>query len=160
MNMQSDPVRVLLIDDDEDDYTVVRDLLSHISAIECIRKRVSGYGARLDAILSCEFDVCMLDCRLKERNGLELMQEAVSRGVMTPIVFLTGQGDIPRLRELIEKIIPEKSSFDDFEVEHDFPNIGHRGMVLNARMMNQQSGKPSLILPAVEDITYRGHHGR
>ena len=45
MNMQSDPVRVLLIDDDEDDYSVVRDLLSHISAIECILKWVSGYGA-------------------------------------------------------------------------------------------------------------------
>jgi PAS domain-containing protein len=71
-----------------------------------------------------------------------------------------GQWDIPRLRELLEKIIPEKSSFDDFEVEHDFPNIGHRKMVLNARMMKQQSGKPSLILLAMEDITDRGHHGR
>ena len=71
-----------------------------------------------------------------------------------------GQWDIPRLRELLEKIIPEKSSFDDFEVEHDFPNIGHRRMVLNARMMKQQSGKPSLILLAMEDITDRGHHGR
>jgi two-component system CheB/CheR fusion protein len=71
-----------------------------------------------------------------------------------------GQWDIPRLRELLEKIIPEKSSFDDFEVEHDFPNIGHRRMVLNARMMKQQSGKPSLILLAIEDITYRGDHGR
>ncbi|SPJ13713.1 putative PAS/PAC sensor protein [Syntrophobacter sp. SbD2] len=71
-----------------------------------------------------------------------------------------GQWDIPRLRELLEKIIPEKSSFDDFEVEHDFPNIGHRKMVLNARMMKQQSGKPSLVLLAMEDITDRGHHGR
>ena len=70
-----------------------------------------------------------------------------------------GQWDIPRLRELLEKIIPEKSLFDDFEVEHDFPNIGHRRMVLNARMMKQQSGKPSLILLAMEDITDRGHHG-
>jgi len=94
MNMQSNPVRVLLIDDDEeDDYTVVRDLLSDISSIEFILKRVSDYGAGLDAILSCEFDVCLLDYRLNERNGLELMREAVSRGAMTPIVFLPGQGD-------------------------------------------------------------------
>ena len=71
-----------------------------------------------------------------------------------------GQWDIPRLRELLEKIIPEKSSFDDFEVEHDFPNIGRRRMVLNARMMKQHSGKPSLILLAMEDITDREHHGR
>ncbi|MGA2732460.1 MAG: chemotaxis protein CheB [Syntrophobacteraceae bacterium] len=71
-----------------------------------------------------------------------------------------GQWDIPRLRELLEKIIPEKSSFDDFEVEHDFPNIGHRRMVFNARMMKQQSGKPNLILLAMEDITNRADHGR
>ena len=92
MNMQSRPIRVLLIDDDEDNYIVVRDLLSDLSSIEFILKWVSDYGAALDAILSSEFDVCLLDYRLKERNGLELMQEAVSRGAMTPIVFLTGQG--------------------------------------------------------------------
>jgi len=90
INMQSHPIRVLLIDDDEDDYLIVRELLSDISSIEFILKLVSDYGAALDAILSGEFDVCLLDYRLKERNGLELMQEAVSRGAMTPIVFLTG----------------------------------------------------------------------
>jgi hypothetical protein len=49
MNMQSDPVRVLLIDDDEDDYTVVRDLLSHISSIECILE----VGFRLRGRIGC-----------------------------------------------------------------------------------------------------------
>ncbi|MGA3118148.1 MAG: PAS domain S-box protein [Syntrophobacteraceae bacterium] len=92
MNMQGHPIKVLLIDDDEDDYIVVRDLLSDISSIEFILKWVSNYEAALDAILSSEFDVCLLDYRLKERNGLELLQEAVSRSAMTPIVFLTGQG--------------------------------------------------------------------
>jgi PAS domain S-box-containing protein len=92
MNMRNHPIRVLLIDDDEDDYMVVRDLLSDLYSIEFILKWVSDYGAALDAILSSEFDVCLLDYRLKERNGLELMQDAVSRGAMTPIVFLTGQG--------------------------------------------------------------------
>jgi PAS domain S-box-containing protein len=93
MHMQSRPIRVLLIDDDENDCIVVRDLLSDLSSTEFILKRVSDYGAALDAILSGECDVCLLDHRVKERNGLELMQEAVSRGAMTPIVFLTGQGD-------------------------------------------------------------------
>jgi len=92
VNIQSHPVRVLLIDDDEDDFTIVRDLLSDLSSIEFILKWVSDYGAALDAILSGEFDVCLLDYRIKERNGLELMQEAVSHGATTPIVFLTGQG--------------------------------------------------------------------
>ena len=90
--MQSHPVRVLLVDDDEDDYLIVRDLLSNLSSMEFILEWVSDYQAALDAMLSNEFDVCLLDYRLKERNGLELMQEAVSRGAMTPIVFLTGHG--------------------------------------------------------------------
>ena len=52
MNMRSHPIRVLLIDDDEDDYMVVRDLLSDLYSIEFILKWVSDYGAALDAILS------------------------------------------------------------------------------------------------------------
>ena len=92
MNMQSRPVRVLLIDDDQDDYIMVRELLSDISHRVFILKWVSDYPTALDAILSNQFDVCLLDYRLHERNGLELMQEAVSRGAMTPIVFLSGQG--------------------------------------------------------------------
>jgi len=45
------------------------------------------------------------------------------------------QWDIPRLRELLEKIIPERSVFEDFEVEHDFPYIGVKTMLLNARLL-------------------------
>ena len=70
-----------------------------------------------------------------------------------------GQWDVPRLRELLEKIIPEESAFDDFLVGHEFPNIGHREMVLNARMIKQQSGRPDLILLAMEDITGRRDDG-
>jgi PAS domain S-box-containing protein len=92
MNVQSHPIRVLLIDDDEEDFIVVRDLLADIYSVEFVLKWVSDYGPALDAILSGEFDVCLLDYRLKDRNGLDFMQEAVSRGAMTPIVFLTGQG--------------------------------------------------------------------
>jgi len=68
--MQSHPIRVLLIDDDEGDYIVVRDLLSDISSIEFILKWVSDYGAALDAILSNEFDVCLLTTGLMSAMGL------------------------------------------------------------------------------------------
>ncbi|MEW6600651.1 MAG: chemotaxis protein CheB [Nitrospirota bacterium] len=43
-----------------------------------------------------------------------------------------GQWDIPKLRELLEKILPKKTTLNDFEVEHDFPTIGHKKMLLNA----------------------------
>ena len=92
-------IKVLLIEDDEDDYIIVRDLLSELSALsnlsfdKFILKWVSDYESGLSAILSNVFDVCLLDYRLNERNGVELMHEATSLGSMTPIVFLTGHGN-------------------------------------------------------------------
>ena len=59
------------------------------------------------------------------------------------------QWDIPELRELLEKILPENSSFDDFEVAHEFPNLGKRRMRLNARRVDRGSGKPPVILLAI-----------
>jgi PAS domain-containing protein len=43
------------------------------------------------------------------------------------------QWDIPKLRELLEKVLPEKEAFDDYEVIHNFQDIGHKVMLLNAR---------------------------
>jgi PAS domain S-box-containing protein len=66
-----------------------------------------------------------------------------------------GQWDIPGLRELLEEIIPRNSSFEGFEMEHDFPNIGRRIMVLNARRMFREANNTQLILLAIEDVTDR-----
>ena len=65
------------------------------------------------------------------------------------------QWDIPKLRELLEKIIPEKKTFDNYEVEHDFSTIGKRVMLLNARQVKRAFGKEQIILLAIEDITER-----
>jgi len=65
------------------------------------------------------------------------------------------QWDIPKLRELLETILPEKASFDNYEVEHDFATIGRRTMLLNARQIQRMQGKERIILLAIEDITER-----
>lgn len=65
------------------------------------------------------------------------------------------QWDIPALRQLLSEILPKKSSFTDFQVEHDFPHIGHRVMLLNARELRQPSTREKLILLAIEDVTER-----
>jgi len=65
------------------------------------------------------------------------------------------QWDIPKLRELLETILPEKISFDNYEVEHDFATIGRRTMLLNARQIERAMGKERIILLAIEDITER-----
>ncbi|MGD0279337.1 MAG: PAS domain-containing sensor histidine kinase, partial [Smithella sp.] len=65
------------------------------------------------------------------------------------------QWDIPKLRELLEDILPKKATFDNYEVEHDFADIGKRIMLLNARQIQRASGKERIILLAIEDITER-----
>ncbi|MFA6979567.1 MAG: PAS domain S-box protein [Ignavibacteriaceae bacterium] len=65
------------------------------------------------------------------------------------------QWNIPKLRELLETILPEKTTFDNYEVEHDFSTIGKRIMLLNARQIERALGKEKIILLAIEDITER-----
>jgi PAS domain S-box-containing protein len=65
------------------------------------------------------------------------------------------QWDIPKLRELLETILPEKTSFDNYEVEHNFSTIGKRIMLLNGRKLQRGLGKERIILLAIEDITER-----
>lgn len=65
------------------------------------------------------------------------------------------QWDIPKLRELLEGILPKNESFDNYEVAHDFPVIGKRIMLLNARRIPRPPAKMRVILLAMEDITER-----
>jgi two-component sensor histidine kinase len=64
-----------------------------------------------------------------------------------------GQWDIPGLRLLLEKIIPERGVMEDYEVEHEFPDIGQRTMLLNARKVFYEGGLNTTILLGIEDVT-------
>ena len=63
------------------------------------------------------------------------------------------QWDIPKLRELLEEVIPEKQTFDDFEISHEFRDIGHKVMLLNAREIYRKEMGAKVLLLAFEDIT-------
>lgn len=65
------------------------------------------------------------------------------------------QWDIPELRQLLEAILPQNTSFDDYRVTHAFERVGTRTMLLNARRVHRQDGKTELILLAIQDITAR-----
>ena len=69
------------------------------------------------------------------------------------VIYGLGNGawDIPRLRELLEKILPTNSQFDRFEIDHVFPGVGRKVLVLNARRLERQMGLPGLILLAMEE---------
>jgi two-component sensor histidine kinase len=64
-----------------------------------------------------------------------------------------GQWDIPKLRLLLGKIVPEQGAMENYEVEHDFPVIGRRTMLLNARKVFYETGAHATILLGIEDIT-------
>ena len=66
-----------------------------------------------------------------------------------------GQWDIPKLRELLEYLLPKNTSFDNYEVDHEFTNLGRRIMLLNARRIHDGGAKTQKILLAIEDITER-----
>jgi PAS domain S-box-containing protein len=66
-----------------------------------------------------------------------------------------GQWDIPELRRLLEEILPGHTHFDDFEVRHGFPDIGHKVMLLNARKLYRPANNTTMLLLAIEDITER-----
>jgi PAS domain S-box-containing protein len=65
------------------------------------------------------------------------------------------QWDIPKLRELLEEVLPEKEAFDGFKVEHHFESIGYKVMLLNARQIHRKDIGTKMILLAIEDITER-----
>lgn len=66
-----------------------------------------------------------------------------------------GHWDIPKLRQLLEDILPRSEVVEDFVVEHDFETVGRRTMLLNARKLSRTGNRPELILMAIEDITIR-----
>ena len=65
------------------------------------------------------------------------------------------QWDIPRLRTLLEEILPKNNKFDDYEVEHVFTGVGRKIMLLNARRIIHQEKNTQMILLAIEDVTER-----
>ena len=66
-----------------------------------------------------------------------------------------GQWNIPSLRRLLEDIIPHHATIEEFEVEHDFPALGRRTMLLNARKVFYEGNNSTSLLVAIEDVTER-----
>jgi diguanylate cyclase (GGDEF)-like protein len=87
------PVRVLLVEDDEDDYVLTRDLLAEGFGAPV---SVVWAGTRADGLQRLthdHFDVALLDYNLGSETGIELLREARARGCRTPVIMLTGQDD-------------------------------------------------------------------
>lgn len=86
--------QILLIDDDEDDYVNIGDLLKEITRDQYKITWKSSYGDGLEALQKNKFDACLLDYRLGAQTGLDLLKETYKIGISCPIILLTGHGDL------------------------------------------------------------------
>jgi len=85
-------INILLIDDDEDEYIITRDLFSDIGNNYHVHW-INNYNKGLEEVSKSEYDICLLDYHLGDHNGIDFIKEASTRTCSIPIILLTGQGD-------------------------------------------------------------------
>jgi signal transduction histidine kinase len=86
-------IKILLIEDDEDDYILTKDTFSDIPGKSYELDWVSNYQDGLEAILKSDYDLYLLDYRLGKETGLQIIKQMSFRENMAPLILLTGQGD-------------------------------------------------------------------
>jgi signal transduction histidine kinase len=91
--MNSKTIKVLLIEDDEDDYILTRELLSEVKGGKYSLDWAPSYEEGLKVAGRLEHHACLVDYRLGERSGVQLIREARESGLTTPMILLTGQGN-------------------------------------------------------------------
>lgn len=133
--------------------------IEDITEREQIRFELEGQREFAEKIIDASRDALLVlgwDLRVKSANEtfyIKFKVDPTSTEGRLVYELGNGQWDIPRLRELLEDVLPDNDAFDDFVVEHDFEHIGHRIMLLNARKIDHMQ----LILLAIEDVTERTH---
>lgn len=90
--MESKLIKVLLVDDDEDEFIVIRDMLSDITSITWELDWIPDCTEAPSRILNGAYDVCLIDYRLGVCTGLEVIREAIAQGCELPLILLSGQG--------------------------------------------------------------------
>jgi DNA-binding response OmpR family regulator len=91
--MNDQVIKVLLVEDDEDDYVFIRELLSEVKGAEYILEWVPTYDKAPEKMACTENQVCLIDYRLGPHDGLEVLQEARGMGSRAPVIFVTGLED-------------------------------------------------------------------
>src|SRR5882672_1010018 len=83
-------VKVLLVEDDEDDYVITRDLLGEVQGAQFKVEWISEYNNALHTMSLNQHDICLVDYRLGAKTGVDLLRAAIERGCQAPIILLTG----------------------------------------------------------------------
>src|SRR3954451_12861480 len=86
-------VKVLLVEDDEDDYIITRDLISEMPGRSFTLDWAKNFDTGFESMVLNQHDVCLVDYRLGARNGVDLLRAALERGCQAPVILLTGAGE-------------------------------------------------------------------
>ncbi len=128
-------------------------LTTQSKSIETLKKLLTYYQEITDTIrepfIILDKDLCVVTAN----DAFYKVFEVVKAETEGKLIYKLGnnQWEIPKLRELLENILPKNKVLNNFEVTHDFPDIGPKTMLLNARQIDHKQ----LILLAIEDITER-----
>jgi two-component system sensor histidine kinase/response regulator len=91
--MEKPIIKVLLVEDDEEDILITSKLLSHIEGTVYELDSVTSFDAGLEKVLKNEHDICLLDYRLGARDGLDFLRQAAEKQCKMPLIVLTGAGN-------------------------------------------------------------------
>src|SRR5271155_3531031 len=91
--MDTGSVKVLLVEDDEDDFIITRDLLSEIAGRPFALDWVKSFDEGLETMRRNQHDVVLVDYRLGARNGIDLLRTGLENGCQAPVILLTGSGE-------------------------------------------------------------------
>jgi signal transduction histidine kinase len=143
----------------------LRHRIAHLEAVEEMYKRADveiGEARRFaeNVIETVREPLVVLDANLRvlsaNRSFYETFKVTPEETIGSFIYDLGNrQWDIPSLRTLLEDIFPGDTNFNDYMVDHVFPTIGHKIMLLNARQIRREEPGKEMLLLAIEDITAR-----
>lgn len=94
-------VRVLHVDDLEEEYILLRELFSEIEGVEFEFQWVATIGTAMQALHNVKFDICLVDYHLGIESGLDLIRTALSNNIHMPFILMTGQRDPSIQREAL-----------------------------------------------------------
>ncbi len=86
-------IKVLLVEDDEDDFIIARSLFGEIKSRRFTLEWAKTFSSGLTAMTLNQHDICLVDYRLGAQNGVELLRAAMEQGCQAPVILLTGAGE-------------------------------------------------------------------
>jgi len=141
MKLGNQAIRVLLVEDDEDDYVIIRDLLSRVEGEAYQLEWVSSCQEAIEKVTLNQHDVCLVDYLLGERNGVQLTHDFKRHGFQAPVILLTGQGshevDRRAMKEGVADYL-EKNELSPMLLERAIRHAIERSKTLHALRESEQ----------------------